>query len=38
MEIEGDVGQKRTVVGHDIIYENITYYLQKKKYNDEFKN
>lgn len=34
MEIEGDVGQKRTVIGQDIIYENVTYYLQgKKKWN-----
>lgn len=31
MEIKGDVGQKRTVIGHYIIYENVTYYLQGKK-------
>ena len=31
MEIKGDVGQKRTVIGQDIIYENVTYYLQGKK-------
>lgn len=31
MEIEGDVRQKRTVISQDIIYENVTYYLQKQK-------
>ena len=40
MEIEGDVSQKRTVIGQDVIYENVTYYLRgkKMKYNNEFKN
>lgn len=29
MEIKGDVRKKRTVIGQDIIYENVTYYLHE---------